>query len=660
MRDIWAFLIQTLSASGAALLLLLLKAIFRDKLSPRWQFGIWGILGLALLAPAGLFGRYALVNWPLAVETLKTLLTGDLTLTRVVLPIPLPQFRLPTTLWDWLFLIYLAGVLILLIHYILSYARLRMVLREGTPVSADTEAAIQDTAQRYSLPTCPAIAAAGISSAFICGVFRPILVLPADGETDEKVLLHELLHLKHRDAVWGVVICLLRCLHWCNPLLWYCAKRACNDLEARCDQRVLECLEGEDRREYGHILLSMANEKYASTPGTTSAANGGKNIRRRIEAIARFKLYPAGMTLVSVCMAILLALPLVVGTKATSVKEFAGNGPDSKGELALAFASARTTWCSTPAGALDAYGKALLAQNGIYRAMCAPSSMQEEIWAVMEENMDTNVFPMWDIGIDSWPNSAAGYYVYNLTEQDGIYEAQMVIQINYPPNYKQATEGTICVAFQPVRVEKEGARWVVIPTGEFEWTESRDLSLDWGCLEPPSHIYTAEAAGFRVEILHQTVTTVDNTAESNGNVNWAFGHSGSFFNYDLLPKPDARFTAVRSTDRAKLTWLGSEEEKDSIRSLGISYCGVMAGEERPGLQYAGAGNSGGSSSDGRCWGSVTLKSGWDSVQYIHGGGSSFPYNLVDTNPIGYYAADLYINGTLAAELDLRLQEGVSR
>ena len=241
MRDIWAFLIQTLSASGAALLLLLLKAIFRDKLSPRWQFGIWGILGLALLAPAGVFGRYALVNWPLAVETLKTLLTGDLTLTRVVLPIPLPQFRLPTTLWDWLFLIYLAGVLILLIHYILSYARLRMVLREGTPVSADTEAAIQDTAQRYSLPTCPAIAAAGISSAFICGVFRPILVLPADGATDEKVLLHELLHLKHRDAVWGVVICLFRCLHWCNPLMWYCANRVCNDLEARCDQRVLEC-----------------------------------------------------------------------------------------------------------------------------------------------------------------------------------------------------------------------------------------------------------------------------------------------------------------------------------------------------------------------------------------------------------------------------------
>ena len=660
MRDIWAFLIQTLSASGAALLLLLLKAIFRDKLSPRWQFGIWGVLGLVLITPAGLFGRYALVNWPLAVETLKTLLTGDLTLTQVILPIPLPQFRLPMTLLDWLFLIYLAGVLILLIYYILSYVRLRMVLRNGVPVSADTEVAIQNIAQRYSLPTCSAIAVAGISSAFVCGVFRPVLVLPADRETDEKVLLHELLHLKHRDAVWGVVICLFRCLHWCNPLIWYCANRACNDLEARCDQRVLECLEGEERREYGHILLSMANEKYASTPGTTSAANGGKNIRRRIESIARFKLYPAGMTLVSVCMAILLALPLVVGTKATSVKEFAGSGPDSKRELALAFASARTTWCSTPAGALDTYGKALLAQNGIYRAMCAPLSMQEEIWSVMQGNIDAHTVPVWDIGIDSWPNSDAGYYIYNLTERDGVYESLLVIQINYPPNYQQATEGTICVAWQPVRVEKEGSRWVVIPTGEFEWAESRDSSLGWGCFELPSQIYAADGAGFRVEIHHQTVSVVDNTVESNSGVNWAFGHSGSYFNYDLRPKPDAKFSAVHSTDRAVLTWLGNEEEKDTIRSLGISYCCVMEGEERPGLQYAGAGNGGGSSSDGRSWGSTTLKPGWDPVQHMHGGGSSFPYSLADTNPIDYYAADLYINGTLAAELDLCLQEGVSR
>ena len=70
MRDIWAFLLQTLTASGTAVLLLVVKAMFQDKLSPRWQFSIWGVLGVILLIPAGMFGRYALFNWPLLIESL--------------------------------------------------------------------------------------------------------------------------------------------------------------------------------------------------------------------------------------------------------------------------------------------------------------------------------------------------------------------------------------------------------------------------------------------------------------------------------------------------------------------------------------------------------------------------------------------------------------
>ena len=52
MRDIWSFLLQTLTASGAAVLLLVVKAMFRDKLSPRWQFAVWSVLGLVLAFPA--------------------------------------------------------------------------------------------------------------------------------------------------------------------------------------------------------------------------------------------------------------------------------------------------------------------------------------------------------------------------------------------------------------------------------------------------------------------------------------------------------------------------------------------------------------------------------------------------------------------------------
>ena len=314
MTDIWSFLLQTLTASGVAMLLFAVKAMFQDKLSPRWQFAIWGVLAAVLLLPAGRGGRYVLTEWPLMVEALKSALTGDFgTLTRVIAPVPLPSLTMPKTAADWLYLIYLAGVVILLARYLVSYVLLRRALKRGRPVRDEQVNAV---AEQYHLPICPAVEVDGLPTAFICGVFKPVLALPAGVETDDKVILHELLHLKYRDVVWGLAICLFRCLHWCNPLIWVCACWARSDLESLCDQRVLERLEGEDRRDYGRILLSMADEKYARAPGTSSAANGGKNIRRRIEAIAHFKRYPAGMALASVCVVLVLAPPSPAGTPA--------------------------------------------------------------------------------------------------------------------------------------------------------------------------------------------------------------------------------------------------------------------------------------------------------------------------------------------------------
>ena len=98
------------------------------------------------------------------------------------------------------------------------------------------------------------------STPFLVGVVRPVLVLPMGWAPDRKVILHELIHLKQRDVAAGWVTALFRCVHWCNPFLWRIFDRIDNQREQRCDQLVLERLEGEDRRDYGRVLLSMADD----------------------------------------------------------------------------------------------------------------------------------------------------------------------------------------------------------------------------------------------------------------------------------------------------------------------------------------------------------------------------------------------------------------
>ena len=161
-------------------------------------------------------------------------------------------------------------------------------------------------------------------------------------------------------------------------------------MESRCDQYVLEELEGEARREYGHILLSMANERYSKTPASTCIGNGGRNIKERIENISRFKKYPKGMGLVSVCVIIVLAIPLAVGAQPIEFGEFTQS-------YKLSLASARSTPCTTYAGAFDTYAKAVLKQDGYYRAMCAPENMQKDILDEMGEKFQ-KYFPEWNTG----------------------------------------------------------------------------------------------------------------------------------------------------------------------------------------------------------------------------------------------------------------------
>ena len=656
MTDLWSFLLQTLTATGAAAFLLIVKELFRDKLSPRWQFGIWGLLALVLFLPAGRGGRYVLLNWPLWLETVKTALTGDYSLIRVIAPIPLPApLGGPQTPLDVLYFVYVAGVAVLLAWYLLAYLRLRLALRRGSHTDG---AQLRRVAERYGLPLCRAVEVEGLSSAFVCGVLRPVLVLPAGRAVDDKVILHELLHLKYHDAAWGLLICLFRCLHWCNPLLWYCADRAGNDAEALCDQRVLERLEGEDRRDYGRILLSMASDRYARAPGTSSMANGGRNIRARIEAIARFKRYPAGMALASVCVALVLLPPLTLGWGQTLARAN-GLGRSDELEFHTAMASARLTSCATAAGALDAYGKAVIQQNGIYRALCAPLAEHAALAREMESfahGPDPWVHEHWESGLPGRADYTVGYFLYNLTEADGGYTATVVFPLQYaeldgpdaPPVY-ESEEGCGYAAWQTVRAERQGERWVVLPQGDFQ-VEELSLSrsdlylLTYGEPALPAAVtYAADAEGLRLEIDYQTVHTVDNAVESGGSS--FFGPSTTF---DTHPKPNARFSSARES----YDFTGTETVPGAIDLVDrYAAAPVYPDGSGPELRW----DSGqGSSSDGTFWGI-----GRDYGGLAGGGGSGLDGDLDDppVRPDHYRMELIFTDGREAQIVELRPVEG---
>ncbi len=612
MTNLWAFLLQTLSVTLVGLLLLVIKQLLQDKLTPRWQYAVWTVLAARILLPVQAGSTYALLPLPLWVETVKTAVERHLTSAytdlyagvRISLPLPWVTGA-PASVTDWLFLVYCAGVAVVLIRYLVTYRRLRRLLRRGNPAPEAVIDQVARVGETYGLAPCRVVVIPGLPSPMVCGLVHPVLALPEGKLVNNPVILHELLHIRHRDAWQNLFWCLCRALHWCNPVVHLLLNRVGNDLESLCDQRVLEKLAGEARRSYGLSLLAMANDQYPRAPGTTSISNGGKNIARRIEAIARFKAYPRGMALASVCVTVVLLGSCLLGTAKPSLDRldswntagFAEGGLDQAQSIAIT----HLTRCSTVAGALDTYAKGLMASNRLYLMMASPretrQALEEACWqegnlALPDPEELVQVYP---IATDSgWPAAAdppqrravpydvlsQDYGIYNLSlEADGSYTALLTLradQHSMEPTW--SSHSLLCC---PVRVyweegyvvEPAGERSLyVAPQSEDTYYTLFDSLIDYSFL-PPAKVYAAEENGDSVEIRVLQKTTV--ARETPETVDF-FGMSTQSFS--TVPEPDADFGETSRPYYIRYGFTGTQEERDTLIYLCVQVMAMSPGE----------------------------------------------------------------------------------
>lgn len=615
MENIWMVLQQTAAATLTALFLLILQRIFLDKLSPRWQYGVWFVLLLRLLVPAGFGGRPTVLDVTFWVETLRTRVELGLhsaystpfAASLPAAPVPLPPAGAPTSWTDWAFLIYCAGVVLWAAWFVAGAARLSLRVRGGVPVEGERRAAIEVLAREQRLPMPRRIVECRWArTPFVVGVVRPALVLPMGWALDGKVVLHELLHLKYRDVWAGWLTTALRCLHWCNPFLWFVFDKTGNDRESLCDQRVLERLEGEDRRDYGRCLLAMADDKAVRTPGATTMANGARAVKARIEAIARFKRFPQGMGLVSGCIVLALSLSLVAGVPVSAAgTDDTVETPDGGNPAILALAAQNRA--TTVAGALDAYGKALYhwyQRPGTGLLCAAMVTAPEDMPAVLAANAKVNEERVEDWSLlEHWWQTGPVFRGLTADGGDGylcqvFWFRDVELASKNDPLWPEEDEPWpteyLC---HTVHVQPDGGYWTVEKLAETSAVLEEGWYSEHQLYGPVT--WSGEAEGISVELSHTTTTTTGagplrlaslrDYQEENGLQDILYPSAPD----PEAPLPDSTFSSVWSS-----ILLGMENQGDTTRyPLQIHAQPVW---DDPEIQVGGSVLSGGFS-----WGSST-------------------------------------------------------
>ncbi len=94
----------------------------------------------------------------------------------------------------------------------------------------------------------------------VVGAMRAKIVLPVDfaqrydDEQRRLMLAHERRHLHRGDPLANLVVAIVRCLFWFNPLVHLAAARFRHDQELACDQAVVAA-HPQSRRAYGEAML---------------------------------------------------------------------------------------------------------------------------------------------------------------------------------------------------------------------------------------------------------------------------------------------------------------------------------------------------------------------------------------------------------------------
>lgn len=353
-----------ITSSVLILCIMLIRIVFKGKISSRLQYALWFLVVLRLLIPTsaqidmaiGSLEKFRIMDLTNLVETK----VGDVTeqldqpvntkftmsinseLARrtaefmlgqeLVMPVsedgPTSIFVAGKIAFSWLDIlrcIWIGGMLIVALWMFVTNMIFTRKLHKGRKEFVLPESEWENSPQNgesidsesirknRAMHSVKIYTIEGLASPCLYGMpFREAVYLTPDIVEDQDklhhVLTHEICHKKHGDSFWSIVRSVLLAVYWMNPLVWAAAVLSKRDCELACDEAALLVLGEGERISYGETLLSIITRKgrlsdIACT--ATTMTGSGRSVKERIRFIAK-KPRVLGVTVAAVLLLVIM------------------------------------------------------------------------------------------------------------------------------------------------------------------------------------------------------------------------------------------------------------------------------------------------------------------------------------------------------------------
>ncbi|OUB60705.1 M56 family metallopeptidase [Bacillus thuringiensis] len=330
------WLIETsIMASILVGLILCIKVLFRNKITPRWQYMLWIILIIRLVlpwSPDSSYSIYSVLTYknddafissrnPVAIFLSKERMQELKGIDDTKVPTKEDTYTSSSTqtnqanktqshnnekqndeavpFYTICIYIWLTGVILLSFATFIMNRRLLLYIKKQ-PVITDEKIVqiFEKCKQSMSVHRdIPLLVSGKVSSPTVFGFIRPKLLLSTvhmeilEEQQLRYIFHHELAHIKRRDVGVNWLMHGLLILNWFNPILWYAYSCMREDQELACDALALTCINSEEQIAYGHTIISLLEHYsgYYQVPGMANFSKNKRMLKRRILMIKKFQ-----------------------------------------------------------------------------------------------------------------------------------------------------------------------------------------------------------------------------------------------------------------------------------------------------------------------------------------------------------------------------------
>ena len=259
---------ETLTLSGLICAVLLVRALFRNRIPKRMVYALWLLVLLKLCLPGTpvFLAVLPALETPAPVSTGQTVLAEQPALVETSSEVQASQTAKPAQMPEAVpeknperralsgkqifYTGWAAGSVLMALWIGLSGAVFGRRLRKSRRLLET-----RDGVRIYC--------SGAVKTPCLAG-FPPAVYLTEQAvgtEAKELILRHELTHLRHLDPVWSGFRMAAVCVYWWNPFVWASAALSRRDAELACDEAVAAKLDGQGRLQYARTIVELSSRK---------------------------------------------------------------------------------------------------------------------------------------------------------------------------------------------------------------------------------------------------------------------------------------------------------------------------------------------------------------------------------------------------------------